>query len=137
MDKNFFASLIDSCVDGRLTFDDLTVIKQNLESKNGISGWYAKNAFMDLATLRYRFTMEVLISTVLFYLTKPRSTSKRALKNFKLANELLSFVIKETQDLIKREEEEQDEPPKPQKKKKNQDDQKKKKEEGDTNGTNS
>jgi len=136
MDKNFFASLIDSCVDGRLTFDDLTIIKQNIESKNGIAGWYAQNAFLDLATLRYRFTMEVLISTILFYLTKPRSTSKRALKNFKLANELLEFVIKETQDLIKREKEGKDET-KPNKKKKDQDDQKKKKEEGDTNGTNS
>lgn len=103
MDKNFFASLIDSCVDGRLTFDDLTVIKQTLDSKNMINGWYAQNAFHDLATLRYRFTMEVVVSTVQYYLTRPRSTSKKALKNFKLASELLDFIVKETEDLIKRE----------------------------------
>ena len=108
MDKNFFASLIDSCVEGNLTFDDITVIKQNIDTKNSISGWYAKNAFHDLATLRYRFTMEIVVSTVLYYLTRPRSSSKKALKNFKLAKQLLDFVVDETGDLVKKEAEQDD-----------------------------
>lgn len=127
MDKNFLASLIDNCVDGNLTFDDITVIKQSIDTKNSINGWYAKNAFHDLATLRYRFTLEILVSTVLYYLTRPRSTSKKALKSFKLAQQLLDFVVDETSDLIKREAKQNDEdaqkPKRP--KKKNQRDQNK------------
>jgi hypothetical protein len=140
MDKNFFASLIDSCVEGNLTFDDITVIKQNIDAKNSISGWYAKNAFHDLATLRYRFTMEVVVSTVLYYLTRPRSTSKKALKNFKLAKQLLDFIVEETGDLVKNEaRQNEEEPPKrrrPKKKRQDLDKPEQQEEEGED-GTNS
>jgi len=132
MEKDFFANLIDSCVEGQLTFDDLSIIKEHIDSKNAITGWYAKNAFHDLATLRYRFTMEVVVSTILYYLTRPRGTSRKALKNFKLAQQLLAFIIDETDDLIKREEQTGQAPKRRRKKPKNQ-----KPEEEEQDGTNS
>jgi hypothetical protein len=101
--KNLFANLIDNCVDGKLTFDDMSMIYTDIKNKNSITGWYAKNAFHDLATLRYRFTLEMMVSTIIYLLSKPRSTTKKAIDNFEKAYDLLGFIINETKTLQKRE----------------------------------
>jgi hypothetical protein len=105
--KKLFATLIDSCVEGRLTFDDMSLIYSDIKTKNGITGWYAKNAFHDLATLRYRFTLELIVSTIIYMLSRPRPTTKKALSNFEKSKEMLELVISETQDLIKNEQKQQ------------------------------
>lgn len=102
--RKLFATIVDSCVGGKLTVDDMSCIMSDIKTKNSISGWYAKNAFHDLATIRYRFTLEVLASTIIYMLTRPRPTIKKAISNFEKAKEILEMIILETKDMARKEE---------------------------------
>jgi hypothetical protein len=98
---------MDKVVNGMVSSDEIAKLGEDLEDGLAIPADTSKEIYEDFSILRFNYTMEVLIKSVVTYLVRPKSCNGSALRDYKRALRILKFVLKETEELYEAEKEDE------------------------------
>jgi hypothetical protein len=100
--------LMDKIVDGAISSDDIKRLGEVIEDGEEISKEEILDIYEDLSVLRYNYTMEVLMKTVIAYLVRHKPNNGTAAKDYRRASRILKVILQQTEELHEAEQEDQD-----------------------------
>jgi hypothetical protein len=100
--------LMDKIVDGAISSDDIKRLGEVIEDGEEISKEEILDIYEDLSVLRYNYTMEVLMKTVIAYLVRHKPNNGAAAKDYRRASRILKVILQQTEELHEAEQEDQD-----------------------------
>lgn len=100
--------LMDKIVDGAISSDDIKRLGEVIEDGEAISKEEILDIYEDLSVLRYNYTMEVLMKTVIAYLVRHKPNNGVAAKDYRRASRILKVILQQTEELHEAEQEDQD-----------------------------
>lgn len=99
--------LMDKIVNGSVSSDEIASLGEELEEGRQIPENVVQEIYEDFSILRFNYTMEVLVKSVVTYLVRPKSCNGLALRDYKRALRILKFILKETEELYEAEKEDE------------------------------
>jgi hypothetical protein len=97
--------LMDKIVDGSVSSDDIKRFGELLEDGDKLGAEEVLDIYEDLSVLRYNYTMEVLMKTVIAYLVRHKPNNGAAAKDYRRAARILKVIIQQTEELYEAEQE--------------------------------
>jgi hypothetical protein len=80
-------------------------LQEKLESKKPLDKKEVERIFVELRTMRYLFTIEKTIKKIIMYLTRNKASIAAELADYRRADSLLKFLVKEANGMFNQEQE--------------------------------
>lgn len=85
--------------------EDIIQLGEKLETKKPLDKKEVDKIYVELRTMRYLFTIEKTIKKLIMYLTRNKSTIAAELADYRRAEKLLKFLVREANGMFDQEQE--------------------------------